>query len=87
MVEEMLAELRGQYSLVIVDLPPIERLNNSLAVARQLDGTLLVARCGLLNQQRARRLMQLLEQDGVDVWGAVMNRHHDYVPAWIRRWF
>ena len=43
-MEKMLNKLRSVYDYVILDLPPIGEVSDALAVAKQTDGILLVAR-------------------------------------------
>lgn len=83
---EMLAELKTEYSLILVDLPSVDELHGALHLARQLDGTLLVARFEAVKQPEAQRALQRLRNDGVNVWGSILNRHREYVPSWLRKW-
>ena len=87
LVEEMLSDFKTEYSLILVDLPPAESLRCALPLARKLDGTLLVARFEAVKQAQAQRALRRLQEDGVEVWGSVLNRHHEYVPKWLRSWF
>ena len=84
LAEEMLADLKTDYSMILVDLPFAEELRCALPLARELDGVLLVTRFETVKQKQAQRIMQRLEQDGIDVWGSVLNRRRDYLPQWLR---
>ncbi|MEM8945685.1 MAG: CpsD/CapB family tyrosine-protein kinase [Planctomycetota bacterium] len=84
MVDEMLNDLKTEYCLILVDLPPAEDLRSALPLARRLDGSLLVARFESLKQPQARRSLQRLQECGVAVWGSILNRYREYVPKWLR---
>ena len=84
LVEEMLSEFKSDYRLILVDLPIAEELRSSLPLARQLDGTLLVTRFEAVKQPQAQRALHRLQEDGVTVWGSILNRHREYVPKWLR---
>ncbi len=86
-VEEMLSEYKMDYRLIFVDLPTAEDLRSALPVARQLDGSLLVTRFEAIKQPQALRALRRLQEDGVDIWGSILNRHREYVPKWLRNWF
>ncbi len=86
MVAEMLEYFQAEYGLVIVDLPVAEALSKALPLARELDTVLLVARSEATKRQEAQRALRRLEEDGVLVTGALLNRHRDYLPRWLRRW-
>lgn len=86
LVEEMLSDLKSEYSLILVDLPAAEELRNALPLARQLDGTLLISRFEAVKQPQAQRALRRLQEDGVAVWGSILNRHREYVPKWLRNW-
>lgn len=86
LVDEMLAELKTEYGLIIVDLPPADGLRSALPLARKLDGSLLVARFEAVKQPQAQRALRRLQEDGVNVWGSILNRHRDYVPKWLQGW-
>jgi len=86
LVEEMLAEFKADYGMILVDLPFAEELRIALPLARQLDGVLLITRFEAVKQKQAQRVLQRLQQDGIEVWGTVMNRRRNYLPKWLRNW-
>lgn len=86
LVEEMLSDFKTEYSLILVDLPPAENMRGALQLARQLDGSLLIARFEAAKQPQAQQALGRLHEDGVDVWGSILNRHREYVPQWLRNW-
>ena len=84
---EMMDHFRVEYDLIIVDLPVAYDLRSALPVAKALDGVLLVTRSEAVKEAEVLRAAQQLHQDGVELWGTVLNRHRDYVPGWLKKWF
>ena len=83
---EMLSDLKAEYNLILVDLPEATELRSALPLARELDGTLLVTRFEAVRKPQAQDAFLRLQEDGVTVWGSVLNRYRDYVPSWLRNW-
>ncbi|NOY42223.1 MAG: CpsD/CapB family tyrosine-protein kinase [Planctomycetes bacterium] len=83
---EMMEQFRLDYDLILVDLPPAKDLRSALPVAKSLDGVLLVTRSESVKQPEVQRIAQQLQQDNVELWGAVLNRHREYVPRWLQKW-
>ncbi|MGI9429058.1 MAG: hypothetical protein ACR2NM_10395 [Bythopirellula sp.] len=86
LVAEMLSDLKTEYSLILVDLPEANELRSALPLARELDGTLLVTRFEAVTKTQVQNAYLRLQEDGVRVWGSILNRYHDYVPSWLRNW-
>lgn len=87
LVAELLEELRSQYEVVIIDLPPAESLGSALPLAKQLPGVLLVVCAEQTPQRDAQRSLERLAEDGVLVLGTVLNQCQEHIPRWLRRWF
>jgi len=86
LVEEMLSDFKTEYSLILVDLPAAQEMRSALPLARHLDGSLLVARFEAVKHPQAMRALQRLQEDGLAVWGTILNRHREYVPRCLRNW-
>ncbi len=72
-VRTLLAELRRQFGLVLVDLPPVSELSSCRAMAGNLDGVLLIVPAQNADGTRTRSAAQWLRDAGVRVLGAVVN--------------
>lgn len=79
-------ELRERYSVVVMDLPETSSLGPSLFLARQCDGTLLVAQAGRTRRGDAEAAVHQLKLDNIPLIGAVLNRKRQYIPSWLERW-
>jgi Mrp family chromosome partitioning ATPase len=85
-IDALLAEARGDYRMVLFDLPPAERLHHALLLARRLDQVLLVLRAEQSRGPAAQRVADQLIEDGVPLAGAVLNRQRSYLPRLLSRW-
>lgn len=62
------------FDLVLVDSPPILAANDTLLLASAVDAALLVVGAGSANLNELRRVKEQLEQTGIPLIGAVLNR-------------
>ena len=69
----VLAALRREFDVIIVDSPPIGLFPDSLAIARKVDEVLFVTRYGKVSRKVAKNLVENLEETGVNVLGVVLN--------------
>ncbi len=86
LVKEVLESLKRKYSLIVVDLPPADQLGSTIPLARNLCGVVLVVGSESSRPVEVQRAAQQLEQDGIAVWGTVLNRYRRYIPRWLERW-
>ena len=80
---ELLAELRQQFELILVDLPPARPEEPLLPWMSHLDGVLLVLEAERVDEESARRSISALRAGGANLWGAVLNKQRDYLPCWL----
>jgi capsular exopolysaccharide synthesis family protein len=70
---KLIDRARASFDFVIVDLPPVLGLADTLAVAPLLDGMLFVARAGSTRQAAIRLAVAQLMQVGAVIDGGVLN--------------
>jgi Mrp family chromosome partitioning ATPase len=70
---KLIDRARASFDFVIIDLPPVLGLADTLAVAPLLDGTLFVARAGRTRQAAIRLAVAQLLQVGAMIDGGVLN--------------
>ena len=68
---KLLEQLKAKYNYIIFDLPPITAVSDALAVAKQLDGVVMVVRSGVSDQQILKEAMRQLELIKVRILGFV----------------
>ena len=84
-LQEMIKQLRAEYRVVIVDLPPASSQSESLVLSQCLDGVLAVVRSQHVKRDEAQAKVEQLKSDGVNMVGAILSRQKSYLPKWIDR--
>ncbi|MCH8290030.1 AAA family ATPase [Candidatus Poribacteria bacterium] len=69
----LLDELREEYDVILVDLPPVLPVTDAVVLGPQTDGVLLVYRAGKATRQAPRRAIDMLVKSGAEVLGVVLN--------------
>jgi capsular exopolysaccharide synthesis family protein len=72
-MERLLDELKGKYSHVILDSPPVLAVTDASVLGAHADGVVVVLRSGETEQKAAERSVDQLRRIGVRVFGAVLN--------------
>jgi tyrosine-protein kinase Etk/Wzc len=70
---ELLASLGKDYDIVIIDTPPVLAVTDAGVIGHQVGTCLMVVRFGLNQQREIALAKQRLEQNGVEVKGAIFN--------------
>lgn len=86
-VSAMLNELRSEFDLIIIDMPPVKNSARCLALARQTDGVILVVDAEQTRTREARAAITTLTSSSIRVLGTVLNRVSRTLPRWLERWF
>ncbi len=76
--EDLLARLRRECDLILIDTPPLLHISDARIIARHADGTVLVFRSGLTTCEDASSVQNILAHDSVRVLGTVLN---DFNPG------
>ena len=83
--ESILADFQQDNDLVIVDLPPADRPDQTIAVAQHLDYLLIVVESEKTNEIKAKRLLRRLSGGKAKVIGIVLNKTRSHLPQVINR--
>ncbi|MGD9528339.1 polysaccharide biosynthesis tyrosine autokinase [Pseudonocardia sp.] len=70
----LLTQARDRYDVVLVDASPLSPVTDAAAVARQVDGVLLVVPYGRVTRQQVRVARETLETVSAPLLGAVLTR-------------
>jgi capsular exopolysaccharide synthesis family protein len=79
---QTLDELKQEFRLVIVDLPPLGN-RFPATIEGQLDGLLLVVESEKVRWEVAQSMSGALADMGANLLGVVMNKRPDHVPRWL----
>lgn len=78
-----LDEIRSDYGLVVVDLPPERDMDAVSATAEWLDEMVLVVEAEHTRIHSAQRAKDMLERAGVHVTGVVLANRREHIPRWL----
>lgn len=76
---------KQNYSLVILDLPVLAALRQSLMLARLADLNIVAVRSQSVRKSDLETLLQQAADDGLKVGGTVLTRHRIYTPQFLRK--
>ncbi len=82
-VMRVLNELLDTNALVIVDLPPASRPDQTLSMAQHIDHVIVVIESEKTGLVEAKRLIRQLEASNADVVGIILNKSRTYLPKWL----
>ncbi|HEY0505386.1 MAG TPA: polysaccharide biosynthesis tyrosine autokinase, partial [Lysobacter sp.] len=69
----LLDDLAAQYDIVVIDTPPVLAVTDAAVIGHHVGTCLMVVRWGLNQQREIALAKQRLEQNGVEVRGAIFN--------------
>lgn len=69
----LLDSLAAQYDIVVIDTPPVLAVTDAAVIGHHVGTCLMVVRWGLNQQREIALAKQRLEQNGVEVRGAIFN--------------
>lgn len=76
-------QLATQYRFVVIDADAVYSATDTLVMATQVDGVVLVVRGEDTRWEVAQAARQRLAQAGAKVVGSVFNRRRYYMPKWL----
>ena len=82
-VMRVLNELLDTNALVIVDLPPASRPDQTLVIAQHIDHLIVVIESEKTGMVEAKRLIRQLEASNADVVGIILNKTKGQLPKWL----
>jgi Mrp family chromosome partitioning ATPase len=83
--QERITELRKEFSYVLIDAPPLNSYMDAALFGRMSDGALLVFEANSTRREPARKAKEVLDQFGVPVLGAVLNKRVFPIPETLYR--
>ena len=90
---ELLEQVAPLYDIVVIDTPPVLAVTDAAVIGHQAGTCLMVVRFGLNQQREIALAKQRLEQNGVEIKGAIFNgvqkrnagryaySYYEYLPA------
>jgi uncharacterized protein involved in exopolysaccharide biosynthesis/Mrp family chromosome partitioning ATPase len=84
-VAGQLDEIRNEFGLVVVDLPPAGGMGAPPAAAEWFDEVVLVVEAEQTRIQAAQQAKAALDRAGVHVKGVVLANRREHIPRWLYR--
>ena len=76
-MSRLIEQLRQAYDYIVVDLPPVTVVSDTLAISKLLDGVVMVVRAGVSDRQMLAEAMRQLDMVGVRILGFVYREIDD----------
>ena len=86
-LDDMLDALKKRFEFIVFDAAPALDFPDAYAVAAKVDGIILVTEAEKTLIDDAQRAKRDLERAGGRLLGVVLNRHTDYMPSFLQRFF
>ena len=83
-MKRLLATLKAEFDVVIIDAPPVLPVADPGILAAQADGVLLVVRAGKTQRKTVEQAHALLTQMRANVLGCVLTHMEYYLPGYYR---
>lgn len=82
---ELLAVLRSEFDVVLVDAGCLATSNDILGVAGQVDAVILVVEAGRTPRADVRRAVETITAAGGNVAGVILNKRRQWLPGWLEK--
>lgn len=81
----MLASLREEFPVTIMDCSAVSESPDALALTRFCDGTILVVEAEAVRPEVVKLTRTEVERHGGQILGVVFNKRRSYLPEWLQR--
>jgi len=83
--QKRIEDLRKEYSYVLIDAPPLSNYADAALFGRMADGMVLIFEANSTRRAPAKRVKEMLDESGVPVLGAVLNKRMFPIPERLYR--
>lgn len=80
---KVLEEVRGEFGAILIDTPPLLQNADALALGDIAPRLVLVVEAGSTRYEDLDRVKRDLSRAGIDLIGAVLNKHKRFMPEWL----
>jgi len=81
----MIEQMKRESEWVLIDAAPLNEYNDAMVFCSEVDGAVLIVKAEETRWEVAERTKQRLDDAGVRLVGAVLNRRKMYIPEWLYR--
>ncbi len=82
-MSDLLHQLSTRFDTVIIDTPPLLAVSDPLAMAKHVDGTILVVRVRHTRGRSLAHAVERIQQSGVPILGVVLNDDPEKANAYV----
>lgn len=86
-MEKLLDDLRKMYDYVIIDLPPVGEVTDAMAMAKQIDGMLMIVRQNYCNRVVLAEAVQQFEFIDTRILGVVFNCTCEHTGKYGKKYY
>ena len=87
LMRQLLATLKTQFDLIIIDSPPVIPVADPGILSAQADGVLLVVRAGKTQRKTVTQAQTMLKQAKAPMVGCVLTHVEYYLPGYYRYYY
>jgi len=82
-LEMLIDEVKGHWDWVLFDSPSVTSCSDSVALARKVDGVVLVVQAEKTRWEVVQEVQGRLEHGGGRILGIVLNKRRFHIPNWL----
>ena len=86
-MRQVMAEVRAEYDICLVDTPPIVPLSDPGIIGTLTDGAVIIIRGGKTQRTLVQYAISLLTQANVHVLGTILTHAEGHTPEYLYRYF
>jgi len=83
--EELFSHLRLYYETIVIDAPPVLNVGDTLKLAENVDGIIMVILSGRTNREVVKRAVELLKETRKPILGVVLNDMGEVLPYYYQQ--
>ena len=72
--EEFINELMKLYDFIVIDCPPVMLVSDAIPIGNVVDGTVFVCSSRLTNRKDAKKSIEILQKNNVNILGTVLSQ-------------
>jgi len=82
-IDALIESMRREADWVLLTAPPVNAYNDTVALAKKVDGVVLVVEAEKTRWEVARSAVERLEDARANILGVVLNNRKLHIPGWI----
>jgi capsular exopolysaccharide synthesis family protein len=84
-INAVIESMRNEADWILLTAPPVNAYNDAIALAKKVDGVVLVVEAEQTRWEVARSAKERLEDARANILGVVLNNRKLHIPGWIYR--